>query len=346
MDKKLLSEILDEISPMHINEAMDYVPCRKNYAYKKPSLQAILAIAACLCLAFIIEAVTLSSQRTVSAHTYGTSEVISKSGIVLSTGKLNPDGSMTGTPLQFYMQGKDIKTIRYSVKNQWIDFIDWTQKRDEYGKARNFTVSYGSDQNEYSYLVIYWEPDALWQALEDNTAVTSLGQELKEDTIVLEITLNNGKTMTKAIQIKLREDGYFYASFQDYKITWQDKFVHQKDSKPIKRDILYEQGSHASSANEENAPNYSASLSAKELEAAKAVAQDYYERQTVWKAERITVTADDNSRYQNKGLEAEYATGNIIIFDVQASRNGEKTTRYISVARSSDDKWAVINEGY
>ena len=53
------------------------------------------------------------------------------------------DGEMTGHPLMFYLSGKDIKSVRFSCKNQKIDFRDRTEKRDEYGEARNFTVEYG-----------------------------------------------------------------------------------------------------------------------------------------------------------------------------------------------------------
>lgn len=49
----------------------------------------------------------------------------------------------------FYLSGKDISTVRFSCKNQQINFMDWTEKRDEFGLAQNFTVSYGEDESEY-----------------------------------------------------------------------------------------------------------------------------------------------------------------------------------------------------
>ena len=40
--------------------------------------------------------------------------------------------------LMFYLSGKNIKSVRFSCKNQKIDFRDWSEKRDEYGEAKNF----------------------------------------------------------------------------------------------------------------------------------------------------------------------------------------------------------------
>lgn len=87
---------------------------------------------------------------------------------------------------------------------------------------------------------------------------------------------------------------------------------------------------------------YQSALSEKEIEAAKAVALDYY-KSTVWQIKKISVTADSNSRYNNAGIEAEYSAGNIIIFDVTAILDGETENRTISAARADNGKWSVIN---
>lgn len=69
--------------------------------------------------------------------------------------------------------------------------MDWTEKRDEFGLAQNFTVSYGEDESEYYYLLIDWVPNATIRELTDNanSTIAALPQELREDVIVMEITL-------------------------------------------------------------------------------------------------------------------------------------------------------------
>lgn len=70
------------------------------------------------------------------------------------------------------------------------------------------------------------------------------------------------------------------------------------------------------------------------------------EKETVWKAESMEITADDNPLYRNEGIEGEYEPGEIIIFDVVAELKGEKGNRTISIAKNTDNVWKVINEGF
>ena len=113
--------------------------------------------------------------------------------------------------------------------------MDWTEKRDEFGLAQNFTVSYGEDESEYYYLLIDWVPNATIRELTDNanSTIAALPQELREDVIVMEITFENGKTLTKAITVSLLEDGTFFAKFGDYEITAEDSFIDRPDSEAI-----------------------------------------------------------------------------------------------------------------
>ena len=113
--------------------------------------------------------------------------------------------------------------------------MDWTEKRDEFGLAQNFTVSYGEDESEYYYLLIDWVPNATIRELTDNanSTIAALPQELREDVIVMEITFENGKTLTKAITVSLLEDGTFFAKFDDYEITAEDSFIDRPDSEAI-----------------------------------------------------------------------------------------------------------------
>ncbi len=349
MKKETISQAIGGINTRHINEAMNcHISSHKTNFFLKPLGKSIIAAALCLCLLIGFGVFLPFSGLTVRAYDYGNNEEISKTDTVLSSGQITDDGEMKGHPLQFYIVGKDIATIRYSCKNQWIDFVDWTQKRDEYGIGKNFTVSYGEDESEYYYLTIDWVPDSTIRELTDNgdTTIASLPIELREDIIVLQITYENGESATKAMKIRLQDDGKFLASFIDYTITEQDTFIKRPDSTTISRDILYAEGDDADSQNlEKESVSYRAALSEDEIKAAQAVAQSYY-RNTIWQVDEINPTADSNSFYENIGIESEYSAGDIIIFDVTAIRDGKSEKRIISVARKDDGKWAVINEGF
>ncbi|WP_099467567.1 hypothetical protein [Konateibacter massiliensis] len=350
MKKETLSQAIGEIDTKYIDEALTYTESiKKIHFYKKPIGKTIIAAALCLGILLGLNIFSPSNKTSVLAYAYGTDEKISSTGTVLTTGKVNSDGSMTGTPLSFYIQGKDIKAIRYSVKNQWIDFVDWTEKREEFGAAKNFTVPYGSDESEYYYLVVNWEPNELWDALSaKNIVLEDLPQELREDTIVLEISYINGKEETRAIKIKLQDDGNFVASFENYSITEQDDFVNRPDSKPIDRSIPYNQENNIEAEIKnitKDSISYKESLTTEELEAAKTAALNYYTN-TVWTIKEINVTENTNSQYSNENIEANYDVGNIIIFDVTAIKNNEIENRIISVVRTDENNWSVINEGF
>ena len=171
----------------------------------------------------------------VTAYAHGTDEEITQAGAVINTGTISDSGEMTGHPLMFYLSGKDISTVRFSCKNQQINFMDWTEKRDEFGLAQNFTVSYGEDESEYYYLLIDWVPNATIRELTDNedSTIAALPEEMRNDIIVMEITFENGKTTTKAITISLLDDGRFFVSFDDYQISEEDTFINRPDSEAI-----------------------------------------------------------------------------------------------------------------
>ncbi len=214
MRKETISQAIGGVHTRHINEAMNCnISNRKTTVLVKPFGRSIIAAALCLCLLIGFGVLMPFGELTVRAYAYGTNEEISKVDTVLSTGTITDDGEMRGHPLQFYIVGKDIASIRYSCKNQWIDFVDWTQKRDEYGMGRNFTVPYGEDESEYYYLTIDWLPKYTIRELTDNkdAVIASLPIELREDIIVLQITYENGKSATKALKVRLQEDGKFVA---------------------------------------------------------------------------------------------------------------------------------------
>lgn len=241
MTKKTISDAVSNISTRHIEEAADYSVKRKTH---KTTWAKLGAIAACLAIVFaIVTFAPFQSGMIVSAYAYGTDEEITIAGVVMNSGTISDTGEMKGHPLMFYLSGKDIVSVRFSCKNQQINFVDWTEKRDEYGNAQNFTVAYGEDESEYYYLLIDWVPNTLIRELTDNpnSQIATLPEEMRQDIIVMEITFGNGKTATKAITISLLDDGTFFAAFDDYEISEADAFVNRPDSQAIPRDILYSQ---------------------------------------------------------------------------------------------------------
>lgn len=253
MNSKKFSEAMSELDTRYVDEALSYKKA------KKPVWIKLGAAAACL--AVIIAAgsilIPLRGGMAVSVYARGADEEIDAVGVVLSGGTISDNGKMKGQPLMFYLSGKGIASVRFSCKNQQINFMDWTEKRDEYGNAQNFTVVYGEDASEYYYLTINWVPNALIRELTDNadSKIATLPEELRNDIIVMDITFENGKTATKAITISLLENGTFFATFDDYEISSTDTFVNRPDKEAIPRDILYAQGdSPATSGTADAAP--------------------------------------------------------------------------------------------
>ncbi len=241
MNSKKFSEAMSELDTKYVDEAISY-----KKKTKKPVWVKLGAIAACLAVAIAIGSILnpFRGGMVVAAYAHGTDEEIPTAGAVMIGGTISDTGEMKGQPLKFYLSGKDIASVRFSCKNQQINFMDWTEKRDEYGNAQNFTVAYGEDESEYYYLTIDWVPNTLIRELTDNaeSKIATLPEEMRQDIIVMEIAFENGETTTKAITISLLDDGTFFASFGDYQISEEDTFVNRPDSEAIPRDELYSQG--------------------------------------------------------------------------------------------------------
>lgn len=140
----------------------------------------------------------------------------------------------------FYLQGPEIARVRFSCERQQIRFTDWTETRDEYGSARNFTVPYGPDPGEYYYLLIDYVPDATLAALRDpSTGIADLPADLREDRIVLEITFADGRTDCRLLTVTLRDDGALFAALTAYTPAEADTFLARPDAEAIPRDVLY-----------------------------------------------------------------------------------------------------------
>ena len=240
MNAKKFSEAMGELDNKYVDEAINYKKITR-----KPVWIKLGVLAACLAIVIAIGGILapFSGGMIVTAYAYGTDEEITTAGAVMNSGTISDTGEMKGHPLMFYLSGKDIVTVRFSCKNQQINFLDWTEKRDEYGNAQNFTVPYGEDESEYYYLTINWVPNAIIRELTDNedSKIATLPEEMRNDIIVMEITFENGKKVTKAITISLLDNGTFFASFDNYQISEEDTFINRPDSEAIPRDILYSQ---------------------------------------------------------------------------------------------------------
>ena len=324
MKRETISEPVGKISDRHILEAETYAAAAGKSVPVRCRKSALAAAVAIILLAGSAVFFFSIPDMTVTACEYETGSEITPAEAVISTGTIDDTGEMTGHPLMFYLSGENIKSIRFSCKNQFIDFRDWTQKRDEYGETQNFTVIYGKNKKEYNSLLIDWVPENTIRELTDNdsSTITGLPENLRNDIIVMEITFENGKTLTKAVTVRLLDDGRFSAAFDDYTITENDEFIKRPDSEAIPREILYRQGDKALQP-----------LTEAMLEAAEKTALDYY---------RHTVFTVNSISYLKQG-----SKDNLYIFAVNVSTDGivQEPDRRIAM-RLSGDVWEVADEGY
>lgn len=236
MNEKTWTEATSLLDEQLIDEALHYKKRRRPLWLRLGAAAACLALIAALGLTLLP-----GGSMSVTAYAHGTDTALTAAGAVMNTGTISDDGELTGHPLQFYLAGEDIESVRFSCMNQQLIFTDWTETREEFGRARNFTVPYGADASEYYYLLIDWEPVATIRALTDDAdaSIASLPETLRSDRIVMEITFADGSAAVKAIEVKLLDNGSFFASFDDYTVTAEDDFVARPDAEPIPRDQLY-----------------------------------------------------------------------------------------------------------
>jgi beta-lactamase regulating signal transducer with metallopeptidase domain len=98
-------------------------------------------------------------------------------------------------------------------------------------------------------------------------------------------------------------------------------------------------------------PSYSQSLTAEELKKTETIARNYFTNEAPYYkgVDYMSLAPDDYSLYQNKGIESEYAAGNIIIYMVLTYHDKEagNPERSISIARrDADAAWEIINQGF
>lgn len=263
----MISQGVEKIDDRYILEAGESMIGRKGERKPRMFFRAGLLLGSaaaiaviCILVWGILTAVSPGKGGAVRVYARETEEEITAAGVVLSCGSISDTGEMRGQPLMFYLTGEEIASVRFSCKNQLLNFMDWTEQRDEYGNAQNFTVPYGENEEEYYYLTVNWVPNGIIRELKDHkdSTIATLPEEMRSDKIVLEIQFENGDTATKAITVSLQEDGRFYAVLQDYRIRQEDSFVRRPDSEAIPREILYAQGDGAADHAGETASGSSA----------------------------------------------------------------------------------------
>lgn len=238
MNKDYISDALGSIDDRHITQS--------RRPPKEKRLPTILkaAVAAALVLAVLGGALALFTTPrglAVKVYAHAGGQRLTSAGAGLTTGTVDGQGILTGHPLMFYLDGERIESVRFSCKNSFLRFTDMTETRDRYDLAQNFTVEYGEDESQYPFLVIDWVPQELLQRLrEDYDSLSQVPEEYREDVIVLEVKGLDGGEAVKAVTVRLLDDGTFFTSFDDYKITDTDDFVRRPDAEPVsKADVYY-----------------------------------------------------------------------------------------------------------
>lgn len=236
MKREIISEALGNIDDRHITQS-ERPPRRTEVLWRG-------ALAAVLILALIGGAAALLSPPrgvAVTAYAHYDGRELTSAGAGLTTGHIDLNGVLTGHPLMFHLDGERIASVRFSCRNEFLEFTDMTDTRNGFGYARNFTVDYGEDESQYPFLVIDWIPTGLIDCLRTGEygSFADLPAEYREDVIVMEVTGIDGGKAVKAVTVRLRDDGSFFASFDDYEITADDDFLTREDARPIPEEVSY-----------------------------------------------------------------------------------------------------------
>ena len=244
MKKEELFEILDNIDEKKVSEAINQKKSKKIFV-----ISGVLVSCAILFLIFFAIFMkqkeeesfsNISNNFSVKVYAGDSDKEITSTEVILDTGFIDDVGSCKGFLGFLKIDGIDIETVRFSCKNQYIEFIDFKKKRPEYGYASNCTISFGEDESEYDGLCFNWNnKDIMYLTNDERSDIASLPKKLKEDVIVMQIKYLNGSEETKAIYINVLDNGDVSAKCTNYKITKNDEFVFRKDKQAIPRCIMY-----------------------------------------------------------------------------------------------------------
>lgn len=164
---------------------------------------AVAALALCLVSVLCFQ---LFGSTPLALQVYAYESGAQLEGGQVSGGRLNDDGSGDGAV--FYLLGEDIQSIHVTTTSQYLTFKDWTGARDQVWRQQDFTVAYGPDASVYDKLVFYWDCFDASELLHDPAVnVTDLPEDLRRDTITLTATFENGKTLTRVLEVEVLDDG-------------------------------------------------------------------------------------------------------------------------------------------
>lgn len=345
-DTDKIAGAIGNIDDRFVLEAFAYRP--RLTGRRKLRLFSTIAAGVCLIIGMAVF-VNKSSPVSISVHAYESRELLAGGKTTLMPGSISDSGEMKGHPLMFYVLGHGIESIRFSCKNEWISFVDWTEQRGDFGLSKNFTVAYGKQEKDYDYLVVDWVPENMIRKLTDNPSmkISDLSRDEKEDMIVMEIRYLNGENETAAIWIRLNDNGEFEAFIDKYQIKDDDWFVYQPDSQPIEhqpqRGEQYEKSDNLSEQSEPTEDKESATpiLSEEEFARLRLIAEEYY---TSLNYKMLDLTPADPESSFHQEYEG-YLPDEVVLFEVYVENIENK--RYITIG--SKDNWnncEILNEGY
>lgn len=107
---------MDELETKYVQEALTYKKPVRRSAWMRWG-----AAAACFVLVAVLLAAGILSPlagMTVTAYAVGTDAEIPSAGAAFATGTVNEDGTLSGYPLMFYLQGSGIEIVRFSCKKR------------------------------------------------------------------------------------------------------------------------------------------------------------------------------------------------------------------------------------
>lgn len=231
MNNIILSNAIENINDRYILEAYEY---RQNLTIYKKVWKLGIAVFSVYLVAGVISILGREKEPSIIVYAYESAQQLTKGKPVLLPGQIDDNGQMVGHPLMFYVLGSEIESIRFSCKNERISFVDWTEQRGDFILCKNFTVSYGSKEDDYYYLVVDWVPQNIIRKLTDNSdiGIADLLPEEKKDIIVMEVTYLDGRSETLAVNISLNTNGQFIVNVSEYEIRAEDGFIFQPDSMP------------------------------------------------------------------------------------------------------------------
>ncbi len=328
-----MANAIGNMDDRYLLEALEYCPRWK--LYKDIRFFGVIAAGICLVIGWALWG-QKSTNHTITVYAYESDKQLTNEKPVLMNGRIDDSGEMQGHPLQFYILGDEIESIRFSCKNEWISFVDWTEQRGDYGFSKNFTVLYGEQEDDYYYLVVYWTPKNIIRKLTDNEhiKISDLKQEEKEDVIVMEVKYLNGRIENAAIWIKLEDDGEFKASAEPYQVTEKDRFLYQQEEEKQSVDQPKEKSTVFHNAE-------TTILSDEELAHIQLAIEEYYNSIHRKIVEYAQVDSASSYMQEYEGYEPD----EVVLFEVLAENSENK--RYITIG--SKDSWnhcSILNEGY